>query len=100
MKITKKDLIDLTYQKTNGVNKDLIASIINQFLIELSNILLMKDEISIEIRGFGVFKKRKRKDLLILNPKTKEKKIYNDLYSIKFKLSKVNKLKKEVGPNE
>lgn len=100
MKITKKDLIDLTYQKTNGVNKDLIASIINQFLIELSNILLMKDEISIEIRGFGVFKKRKRKDLLILNPKTKEKKIHNDLYSIKFKLSKVNKLKKEVGPNE
>jgi len=100
MKITRKDLIDLTYQKTKEVNKDLVASIINQFLTELSNILSKEEEINIELRGFGVFKKRKRKDLLILNPKTKEKKIYNNLYSIKFKLSKINKLNKEVGSNE
>ncbi|HPC37864.1 MAG TPA: HU family DNA-binding protein [Exilispira sp.] len=91
MKITKKDLIDITYQKTEGINKNIISFIIGQFLNELSAILSKNEEIDVEIRGFGVFKKRKREKVVIQNPKTKEKKIYNNLYSVKFKISKANK---------
>lgn len=100
MKIRKKELIDLTYQNTKGVNKQVVSSIINQFLIELNKILLEKNDIDIELRGFGVFKKRKRKETMIINPKTKEKKVFTDLYTIKFKLSKESKLKKEVNFDE
>lgn len=91
MKITKKDLIDLTYQKTEGINKNIVSLIIGQFLNELFDILSKNEEIDVEIRGFGVFKKRKREEVVIQNPKTKEKKIYNNLYSVKFKMSKANK---------
>ncbi|MFN3412378.1 MAG: HU family DNA-binding protein, partial [Exilispira sp.] len=50
--------------------------------------------------GFGTFKKRKRNNLIIQNPRTKEKKLYNDLYSVKFKLSKKTIINKEVCSNE
>lgn len=91
MKITKKDLIDLTYQKTGGINKNIVSFVVGEFLNELFDILSKNEEIDIEIRGFGVFKKRKREEVVIQNPKTKEKKIYNNLYSVKFKMSKANK---------
>lgn len=100
MKIKKKDLIDLTYQKANGINKNVVSSIINSFLEELYLILSKNEEVNIELRGFGVFKKKKRKEVIIQNPKTKQKSKYSDLYSIKFRISKESKIKKEVGSDE
>lgn len=100
MKFTRKNLINLTYVKTNGINKIIVAEIINNFLDETYKILSKNEEVEIELRGFGTFKKRKRNNLIIQNPRTKEKKLYNDLYSIKFKLSKKTMIDKEVCSNE
>ncbi len=100
MKLTKKELIDLTYQNVAGINKNIVSSIINQFLVELNKILSTDQEVDIELRGFGVFKKRKRKDVQIFNPIIKEKKLFSGLYTIRFKKSKESKVKKEVNSNE
>lgn len=91
MKIKKKDLVDLVYQDLKGVNKVIVSKVIDLFLKELNNILNENEEVDVELRGFGVFKKRKRKSAVIQNPKTKEKKIYSDLYSIRFKMSKTGR---------
>jgi len=100
MKVTKKELIDLTYQSIKNVNKSLVSSIINQFFVEINNIFSKNEEVDIEIRGFGVFRKRKRKDIEIFNPKTNKMKLFHGLYSVRFKKSKESKIKKEVNPDE
>lgn len=100
MKFVRKNLIDLTYYRTAGINKIIVIEVINNFLSEMHKILSKDDEVEIELRGFGTFKKKKRNSVFIQNPKTKEKKLYSDLYSIKFKLSKKSIIYKEDCSNE
>ncbi len=99
-KYTKSELIDSTYQKLSNINKNIVNAVINKFLDQINIILTEEEEVDIEIRGFGVFKKRKRKDVNIINPKTKEKRLFKNLYNIRFKKSKELKLNKEVISNE
>lgn len=87
-KIVKADLIDVTANEVNVLPKTVVAYIINQFLKILHRQLKENEEFSIELRGFGVFTKKKRKPSIIKNPKTNESHLYQDLYSISFRLSK------------
>lgn len=69
-KVTKNILIDRIYNKSE-YEKQVIQSVIDDFLIELKVALECGD--SIELRGFGTFEPRLRKGRSVArNPKTGE----------------------------
>ena len=69
-KITKADIIDTIYEKSEMERKD-IHSMLDFFLEEIKN-ALVSDKI-IELRGFGTFEVKKRKGRIkARNPKTGE----------------------------
>ena len=69
-KITKYDLVEAVYQKTQ-CEKKLVQDALEQFLDELKNAL--KEGRTIELRGFGTFEPRLRKGRSkARNPKTGE----------------------------
>ena len=70
-KITKAEIVDAIFNKTNFNRKD-IHSIVNTVFEEISNALVARKVI--ELRGFGTFEIRVRKGReKARNPKTGEK---------------------------
>lgn len=70
-KVTKFDIVDSIYHKTNCERQD-VQLIIDSFLNELKSSL--EDGATIELRGFGTFEPRLRKGRSVArNPKTGEK---------------------------
>ncbi len=69
MSVRKADLVEVIEKQIGPrVTKKDIALIINLFLKEVSNML--SDGKRIEIRGFGVFKTKKRNAKIARNPRT------------------------------
>lgn len=70
-KVTKADIVERIYKKLHNINKQDIHSVLDTFFEEVKTSL--KDEHSIELRGFGTFEVRKRKGRAkARNPKTGE----------------------------
>jgi DNA-binding protein HU-beta len=69
MSVRKADIVEVIEQKVGPrVTKKDIAMIVNIFLKEVSN--LLAEGKRIEIRGFGVFKTKKRNAKIARNPRT------------------------------
>ena len=68
IKITKAEIIDAVYEKTE-LSKNDIRNVIDYFLTEIKNVLLSQH--IIELRGFGTFEIKIRKEKQkARNPKT------------------------------
>ncbi len=82
-KVTKSDLVDKIYQNCN-CEKKLVQSIVDGFLLSLKDSL--KEENTIELRGFGTFEPRLRKGRSkARNPKTGENLSVAPHYTIIFR---------------
>ena len=68
--MTKADLVKIISQDTGIIRKD-VALTVDGFLEAIKDAL--KDGKHIEIRGFGTFKLKMRKERIGRNPKTEEK---------------------------
>ncbi|HHE38228.1 MAG TPA: integration host factor subunit beta [Candidatus Cloacimonetes bacterium] len=68
--MTKADLVRLVSAETGIIRKD-VALAVDAFLESIKD--SMKDGKHIEIRGFGTFKLKLRKERIGRNPKTEEK---------------------------
>ncbi|OPX30230.1 MAG: integration host factor subunit beta [Candidatus Cloacimonas sp. 4484_143] len=68
--MTKADLVRLVSAETGIIRKD-VALAVDAFLDAVKD--SMKDGKHIEIRGFGTFKLKERKERIGRNPKTEEK---------------------------
>ena len=83
----KSDLLPLIHEKNNYLNINDIESITNLFFKKI--ILSLKNKQKIEIRGFGIFSKKKNKAKLVRNPKTNEKIYKEESFKIHFKIGKI-----------
>jgi nucleoid DNA-binding protein len=68
--MTKADLVKIVSNETGIIRKD-VALAVDAFLDAIKD--SMKDGKHIEIRGFGTFKLKQRKERIGRNPKTEEK---------------------------
>lgn len=68
--MTKTDLIEKVAIKTNGLTRKQTEIIVNMFFDSIKEALASGDKI--EIRGFGSFRLRKRRNREGRNPKTGE----------------------------
>ncbi|HPR16777.1 MAG TPA: HU family DNA-binding protein [Candidatus Cloacimonadota bacterium] len=68
--MTKADLVRLVSAETGIIRKD-VSLAVDAFLEAVKD--SMKDGKHIEIRGFGTFKLKERKERIGRNPKTEEK---------------------------
>ncbi len=68
--MTKADLVRIVSAETGIIRKD-VALAVDAFLESIKD--SMKDGKHIEIRGFGTFKLKLRKERIGRNPKTEEK---------------------------
>ena len=87
-KITKNDLIDNIYFKSNKkIERQVIQSVVDDFIISLKGAL--EEGATIELRGFGTFEPRLRKGRsLAHNPKTGEKLSVEPHYVAAFRAGK------------
>lgn len=70
-KIKKKDFVNSIFEKKD-IDKNIISDVIDSFLDELK--INLQKKATIELRGFGTFELRLRKEKKIArNPKTGEK---------------------------
>ncbi|MGC2424986.1 MAG: HU family DNA-binding protein [Nitrospirota bacterium] len=66
--MTKAELIEKLANKIDGINKREAEIIVNAFFDSIVNALVSNDKV--EVRGFGIFKLRSRKERDGRNPKT------------------------------
>ncbi|MCD4818091.1 MAG: integration host factor subunit beta [Candidatus Cloacimonetes bacterium] len=90
--MTKADLVRVVSSETGIIRKDVALSV-DAFLDAVKDSL--KDGKHIEIRGFGTFKLKIRKERIGRNPKTEEKVLVPARVVPTFKFSKA--LKEEVN---
>ena len=83
--MTKADIVDNIASAT-GLTKVETEAVVDGFLATVSQ--AMKDGKSIEIRGFGSFKVKKRKARMARNPRTGEEVFVDEHYVPIFKVSK------------
>ncbi len=83
--MTKADIVDNIAAAT-GLTKVETEAVVDGFLATVSQAL--KDGHSIEIRGFGSFKVKKRKARMARNPRTGEEVFVDEHYVPIFKVSK------------
>ncbi len=83
--MTKADIVDNIAAAT-GLTKVETEAVVDGFLATVSQAL--KDGKSIEIRGFGSFKVKKRKARMARNPRTGEEVFVDEHYVPIFKVSK------------
>ncbi len=67
--MTKADIVEDIAQKT-GLTKKEVGETVDLFLEEISK--LLEDGHHLEIRGFGTFKVKERKERMARNPRTGE----------------------------
>ena len=71
LKVTKNDLVDTIYKKSD-IEKKVIQEVVDNFLLSTREAL--EKGATIELRGFGTFEARLRKGRSVArNPKTGEK---------------------------
>jgi DNA-binding protein HU-beta len=97
--MTKADIVDNIATAT-GLTKVETEAVVDGFLATVSQ--AMKDGKTIEIRGFGSFKVKKRKARMARNPRTGEEVFVDEHFVPVFKVSKelrhgVNENMKERG---
>ncbi|MCR4743308.1 MAG: integration host factor subunit beta [Treponema sp.] len=87
-KITKNDLIDKIYSKSNKkIERQVIQAVVEDFISSLKGSL--EDGATIELRGFGTFEPRLRKGRSVAhNPKTGEKVSVEPHYVAAFRAGK------------
>ena len=68
--MTKSQLIRLLYYKNNVLGFKIISNAVNLILSEI--IQCVSEQKKVEIRGFGNFSHRTRKEKTLLHPRTKE----------------------------
>ena len=83
--MTKADIVDAIATGT-GITKVETETIVDAFFYTIKNAL--KDGQTIEIRGFGSFKVKKRKARLARNPRTGDGVMVEEHYVPIFKVSK------------
>lgn len=83
--MTKADIVDNIASAT-GLTKVETEAVVDGFLATVSQ--AMKDGRTIEIRGFGSFKVKKRKARMARNPRTGEEVFVDEHYVPVFKVSK------------
>ena len=81
----RRELAKKIYQKI-GFSKIISENIVNDIFYILASHL--KKNNKIKIASFGTFYKRKKKERIGRNPKTKEEKIISSRYVVTFKASK------------
>jgi len=86
--MTKADLVRIVSAETGIIRKD-VALAVDAFLDSVKDSL--KDGKHIEIRGFGTFKLKERKERIGRNPKTEEKVIVPKRIVPTFKFSRAFK---------
>ncbi len=86
--MTKADLVRIVSAETGIIRKD-VALAIDAFLESVKD--SMKDGKHIEIRGFGTFKLKLRKERIGRNPKTEEKVVVPKRVVPTFKFSRAFK---------
>ena len=86
--MTKADLVRIVSAETGIIRKD-VALAVDAFLDAVKDSL--KDGKHIEIRGFGTFKLKERKERIGRNPKTEEKVIVPKRIVPTFKFSRAFK---------
>lgn len=94
MNTTKADLVDIVAKGT-GITKLESEAIIEGFLRAIIDTLA--ENKTIEIRGFGSFKVKKRNSKYARNPKTNEKVFVPEHYVPAFKFSKEFKNMVDMG---
>ncbi|MBN1968565.1 MAG: integration host factor subunit beta [Candidatus Delongbacteria bacterium] len=93
-KVTKFDLVKVIVEDTGIAYKD-VSTVINRLLDAIKDSL--KDNSTIELRGFGTFKVSHRASRVAYKPKGRDKLDIPDKYIPVFK--PVKKLKDEVNDN-
>ncbi len=83
--MTKADIVDNIAQAT-GLTKVETEAVVDGFLATVSK--AMKEGKTIEIRGFGSFKVKKRKARMARNPRTGDEVFVDEHYVPIFKVSK------------
>lgn len=83
--MTKADIVDAIANGT-GITKVETEAIVEAFFHTLKNAL--KEGETIEIRGFGSFKVKKRKPRIARNPRTGDEVKVEEYYTPMFKVSK------------
>ena len=87
-KIIKKDIVDFIHNKYQELNRNQIKGIVDSFIEYLVLNIENEDEFRIELRGFGVLEKIRRKNKKVRNPKTNEYKEYEDVFRINFRVGR------------
>lgn len=91
-KYSKKDLVDAIYNRIDFINKISIKNTLDTLISVLKEKLNEDDEVIIEIRGFGIIKKKKVKNRKVFDFKEKKVKQSNKNYKLTIKPSKEIKL--------
>jgi len=86
--MTKADLVKIVSAETGIIRKD-VALAVDAFLEAIKD--TMKEGKHIEIRGFGTFKLKQRKERIGRNPKTEEKVVVPERVVPTFKFSRAFK---------
>jgi nucleoid DNA-binding protein len=86
--MTKADLVKIVSAETGIIRKD-VALAVDAFLEAIKD--TMKEGKHIEIRGFGTFKLKQRKERIGRNPKTEEKVVVPERIVPTFKFSRAFK---------
>lgn len=94
LSLTKADIIDVIATAT-GLTKVETEAVVDGFISTVINAL--KEGKSIEIRGFGSFKVKKRKGRVARNPRTGDRVLVDEHFVPYFKVSK--ELKNSVNAN-
>ncbi len=83
--MTKQDLLELINKKTGFPKRD-VALIIDTMIDIMKESLYKKERVI--LKGFGIFKVKKRKARIGRNPKTKEEVKIPERYAVVFEPSK------------
>lgn len=70
IKITKTDIVEHIYKKTN-IEKNAIMEVTDEIFNVIKTNLI--NQVTIELRGFGIFEVSHRKEKIARNPKTGSK---------------------------
>ena len=83
----KSELLKKLEQKQKNLSETDIEQIFNIFTKKILSAL--KEGRSVELRGFGTFKKKVNKAKQVRNPKTNEKIFKKENYKLHFKIGKI-----------
>ena len=83
----KSDILKKLELKHKNLSENDVEQIFNIFIKKI--ISALKDEKSVEIRGFGTLKKKINKAKQVRNPKTNEKLYKKENFKLHFKTGKI-----------